>query len=132
MRKTIRKAFAIVGSVAVLVLLTGVVAAQEPLTFEKAVEIGLQQNYSIRIARNEARVTENNRGLGTAGFLPKVDLSGSTTKTDADESSTSPSSVGDSKTDNSTAQIALQWTLFDGFQMFADNRRYREIGRAHV
>ena len=49
--------------------------AQEYITLEKALKIGLENNYSIRIAENERRIVENNENLGEAGLLPVVDAS---------------------------------------------------------
>src|SRR5690625_2737010 len=56
-------------------------AAQENevihLTVEDAIRIGLQQNFGILIAENEAEIDRLNRTLGNAGFLPRLNLSGS-------------------------------------------------------
>ena len=49
--------------------------AQEYITLEKAIRIGLENNYSILIAENERRIVENNENLGEAGLLPVVDAS---------------------------------------------------------
>ncbi|MCP4716237.1 MAG: TolC family protein, partial [Deltaproteobacteria bacterium] len=49
--------------------------AQE-MTVEEAIQLGLENNYAIRIARNSAAVTANDKGKGIAGFLPVIDSNG--------------------------------------------------------
>ena len=46
--------------------------AQEVLTLRRAIEIGLQNNYSILIGENNAAIAENNNNIGNSGFLPFV------------------------------------------------------------
>ena len=53
-----------------------IVSAQDEMTVEDAIKIGLKNNYDIQIAKNTAEIAGNNRGKGTAGFLPKVDTLG--------------------------------------------------------
>lgn len=47
--------------------------AQDNLTLEEAISIGLERNYAIRIAENEKRVAQNTYHIGEAGLLPTVD-----------------------------------------------------------
>jgi len=46
-------------------------------TLKSCLEYGLQNNYSLRITRNEEQVSKNNATLGNAGYLPTLDLSAS-------------------------------------------------------
>lgn len=105
-------------------------AAENEMTVEDAIAIGLKNNYSIRIARTTAEIAANNRGKGTANFLPKLDA-GETFRYDAkNEDTGSPLSFGNADTRQWTSEVRLNWTLFDGFRMFADKRRYDELARA--
>ena len=52
------------------------VYAQDEMTVEDAIKIGLKNNYNIQIAKNTAEISDNNKGKGIAGFLPKVDTLG--------------------------------------------------------
>ena len=52
------------------------VSAQQSYTLKSCLEIGLEQNYSIRMIRNEEQVSKNNVTLGNAGYLPTLDLKG--------------------------------------------------------
>lgn len=101
----------------------------DTLTLEQAIEIGLRNNFDIRIARNEARIAQNNKGFGTAGFLPTLDLSGNVIRSESDQTTNSPFSFGDSETEQYGASISLNWTVFDGFRMFVEKKRYDALAR---
>ncbi|WP_162418278.1 TolC family protein [Cyclobacterium roseum] len=47
---------------------------KELLTFEKAVEIGLENNFDVKIATNQVLLTENDRRIGTSVLMPTLDL----------------------------------------------------------
>jgi outer membrane protein len=102
-------------------------SAAEVLSLEAAIDIGLRNNYDIQIARNSARVGQINRGRGTAGFLPTLDVNASYRLSNSDETSNSPFSFGSSDVLNYGATASLNWTLFDGFKMFVDKKRYDEL-----
>lgn len=121
------------GKVFLLILISVItvssVYADELLTLEDAIKIGLKNNYDIQIARNSARISLNNRGLGTAGFLPTLDLSGNYQLSQTDEESNSATSFGNTDTENWGGSISLNWTLFDGFKMFIEKKRYNALAR---
>ena len=98
------------------------------MTVEQAVGIGLKNNYNIQIARHGAQQAQNNRGKGLAGFLPIVDSEGNMRYDAANENQTgSPMSFGHSDSRTWSSRLILNWTLFDGFRMFADKKRYDEL-----
>ena len=49
--------------------------AQELLSLSKAIEIGLAQNYNIKLAENDIKTAENNSSRELLGYLPTLDLS---------------------------------------------------------
>lgn len=101
--------------------------AQEELTAEDAVRIGLANNYTIQIARNDQQIAENSTGYGRANFLPSLAITGAHRYTKSDIDSDLPALDDVSENLSTSGQIALNWTIFDGFRMFADYRRYREL-----
>lgn len=113
----------------ILLLFPITINAQDILTAEDAIKIGLKNNYSIQIARNNAEIAENNTGLGRAGFMPMVDVQGNFRNTSSEQETNSPTGFGNSTTQNLSSSIALNWTLFDGFQMFANKRRFNELAK---
>ena len=100
---------------------------QGVLTVEDAIKIGLKNNFDIRIARNSVEIAENNRGKGTAGFLPTLDATGSAGLSKTDEDTNSPFSFGSITTENYTGTLMMNWTLFDGFRMFVNKKKYDEM-----
>jgi len=96
---------------------------QEILTLSDAVRIGLENNYSIIIQKNDAQISSNNNTIGNAGFLPSLNLSATQNNTITNTvqetfvSGSKEISGANNRTFN--AGIQLTWTLFDGFSMFA-------------
>ncbi len=96
---------------------------QELLTLEKAIKIGLDNSYSIKIARNNAEIAKINNTIGNAGFLPKADLSANQSVISqnrhfemSDNTNLDEKNYG---TNALSAVLQLNWTVFDGFSMFA-------------
>lgn len=120
-----------------LLMIGSSVHGQNLLTLEDAIEQALQNNYSIQIVRNNQRIADNNNTLGNRGFLPRVDVGASKTENRyTQETIRSDDSIveGDGlKSDNLSANIRLNWTVFDGFQMFVNRDRLaQEEMAAHL
>ncbi|MBR7133975.1 MAG: TolC family protein, partial [Bacteroidaceae bacterium] len=101
-------------------------------TLKSCLERGLQNNYSLRIIRNEESIARNNSNIANAGMLPSIEATTGFSTT-LDNSDTTPRD-GSGKTsqrnitDNTLrAGIDLQWTIFDGFKMQADYKRLKEL-----
>jgi outer membrane protein len=95
---------------------------QEILTLPDAVRIGLENNYSIIIQKNDAQITSNNNTLGNAGFLPSVTLNATQnntiTNTHQETFSSGAKDITGATNRSLNAGVQLSWTLFDGFSMF--------------
>ncbi|CAN5375254.1 TolC family protein [soil metagenome] len=110
-----------------LILIQKPVSAQEVLTLEEAIEIGLEKNYGIQISQNIREQASNNHSLGNAGFLPSLDLNGFRVETIEDSDlefadGTTQENRGARNTVTGAA-IELDWTIFDGLTMFASYDR---------
>ncbi len=107
--------------------------AQEKLTLEEAITIGLENNLSIKIARNNQEILANDVTLGNAGFLPTLDLVG--TQNFGLENSEFVFQSGDQQVTrnadsrNLTIEPFLNWTVFDGLRMFVTKDKLEEIRR---
>lgn len=109
----------------------GSLSAQEAYSLKRCIEIGLEQNYSIRIIRNEQQISSNNAIPGNAGYLPTLDLSGGFSGS-MDNISKNLSDGTTDKTNGVSAETAnvglnLNWTVFDGFGIQADYAKLKEL-----
>jgi outer membrane protein len=116
------------------------VKGQELLTLDRAIEIGLENNYGIQISRNFAEIAANNRTLGNAGFLPTI--SANATRRESVENSRFETQATDgvnenrgARSTNTNAGISLNWTLFDGMNMFINHEKlgeFEQFGREEL
>jgi len=113
--------------VSLLLLLAASLGAEPLMTLEDAIALGLKNNYDIRIARNLTKISTNNKGMGLAGFLPTLNASGGYSLTDSDQEVDLPPSTAQTDIENLNAELTLNWTLFDGFRMFVDRKRFNEL-----
>lgn len=114
-----------------LVFSIGTNQAQEVLTLESAIRTSLENNYNIRITKNQTEIDRNNVSLANAGILPVVgaDLANnrSIQETRQTQSDGSVREVKDARNSNLNYGIGLDWTIFDGFAMFANYDRLKEL-----
>lgn len=107
------------------------ITAQELLTLEQAVTIALENNYAIKIAKNEAKVGQLNNAIGNAGMLPNVSATftknNSLLNTTQTQSGGTERTLDGAKNMNMTYGVGLDWTLFDGMRMFARKERFENL-----
>lgn len=107
--------------------------AQDTLSVEEAVAIGLENNYSIRIAGNEYDIARNNKSLGNAGFLPSLSANGSRAYSIQDsrqefaEGGIPDNTTENARSNNTNASATLNWTIFDGLGMFTTYEKLDEL-----
>lgn len=105
--------------------------AQEILRLEDAVRIALENNYDIKLSRNQSEISKNDVTYGNAGMLPVV--TGNLTDINRVESSQVDLASGDTReannarTSNLNYGASVNWRIFDGFQMFANYDRLKEL-----
>ncbi|AWX43960.1 hypothetical protein HME9304_00959 [Flagellimonas maritima] len=98
-------------------------AQEELLTKEEAIDLVLENNLEIRVARNTQKIDENNANILNSGYLPTVSANagGSIDKQDTEGQLAS----GDTRTADGAetrrynASVDVNYVLFDGL-----NRRY--------
>ena len=105
--------------------------AQEVLTIEEAMKIALENNFEIKIAKNNTKINETNVTIGNAGMLPVatatiVDNNSiqNTSQTRQDGTSTS---LDNAKNNSLNYGVTLGWTVFDGMKMFARLDQLKEL-----
>jgi outer membrane protein len=125
--------------IAALVLSALNVKAQEKLTLQNAISIALENNYDIKLVKNDIEIAKNNATLGNAGALPTLtgsfNTGGSVQNTVQTQSSGTQRKTDGARNSNLGYGIDLDWTVFDGFSMFANYDRLkvlREQGEANA
>ncbi len=105
--------------------------AQEVLTIEEAIKIALENNYEIKIVRNDLKIDETNVAIGNAGMLPKVTATvvdnnsiQNSTQTRQDGNVTA---LDNAKNNSLNYGVGLDWTIFDGMRMFAKLDQLKEL-----
>jgi outer membrane protein len=106
------------------------------LTLKDAVEIALKNNYNIKLSQNNSTIASNNVTLGNAGILPVVtgdfndNNSRQTTKQTRNDGTVN--NIRNAKNSNNNYGVNLNWTIFDGFAMFANYDQLKQVDRLGV
>jgi outer membrane protein TolC len=99
------------------------IQAQELLKLEDAVTMALENNYDIKLAKNELKIDELNNSVGNAGMLPTINAmvtdNNSITNTKQTQADGSERTLDGARNMNLTYGVGLDWTVFDGLRMFA-------------
>jgi adhesin transport system outer membrane protein len=116
----------------VLVFSLSRLATGQPVyNLNDCIATGLERNYSIRIARNNETISDNNFSLGNAGFLPSLDLSSrySGTVSNITQDLTTGERNVSNGVNNSTgsASVSLGWTIFNGFNVVTTYKKLNEL-----
>jgi len=104
--------------------------AQQSLTKAEAIRQLMENNFDIRLSRNDIEIAENNTGLLNSGYLPT--LSGTAGITYNSENINAVFRDGNitdtngAKSDSRTAGLNLNYVLFDGFNRKYNMERNRE------
>ncbi|HMK24416.1 MAG TPA: TolC family protein [Chitinophagaceae bacterium] len=103
------------------------------LTVEEAIATALQNNYDIMLSKNDSITAAIDYSYRNAAFLPRLNANAGavwnnidTKQILADGSKRQSEGL---KSNNISAQLALNWTLFDGFKMFATRDKAAEFVR---
>ncbi len=105
--------------------------AQKVLSVEEAIATALQHNYDIQLSRNDSMVAALDYSYRNAAFYPQVNANAgyvlnnvSQRQKLADGSVREKSGIN---SNNLTASVSLNWTLFDGLRMFATRDKVAEF-----
>lgn len=111
-------------------MLTSLVSAQELLTKQKAVEVALENNYTILVVENNVEVAKNNASKLNNGYLPTLGLNAGTNMSRATvdnglASGGSMTNVFDAIT-AANASLGVNYTLFNGFARKYNYKQFQE------
>lgn len=105
--------------------------AQEKLSLQQAITIALENNYNIKISKTQKEISTNNVSYGNAGILPAI--TADLIQNNNIQTSTVNLASGDTrkannaKSNNLSYGVGLNWRVFDGFTMFANYDRLKEL-----
>jgi outer membrane protein len=118
--------------------------SQEKLSLAQAIDLALEQNYTIRIVRNDQRLAENNLKLANAAFYPVVTAGGQYNRSynayfelQRNVNDSTGTRVQKQRFDgltNATGNLNLtvNWTIFNGLGMFSTYQRLEELQAASI
>ena len=117
---------------------TALSAQEKLLSKEDAVQMALENNFGIKVAKNQVAVAENNKGVLNTGFLPTLTGSvGSTYQRDdntlefpgrlnADGSAFGDVDIYKAEAQRYNSSLNANYTLFDGLGRFYNYKRLKE------
>lgn len=115
------------------VLLLGSVIsnAQEVYDLSRCIVTGLEQNYSVKVARNQETIAGNNYTKGNAGYLPTVTTTnrfgGTVTSTTQNMNDGSERTSKGVQNTTGSAALNMNMTLFDGFNVQTTYQKLNEL-----
>lgn len=92
--------------------------SQQPLSLSDAVDVAMNENHDIRIARNNIKIAANNASVLNSGYLPSLTANGGVSRknedTYTDMGGGNSRDVAGAVTDNYNYGLSINYRLFDG------------------
>ncbi|MCH2022116.1 MAG: TolC family protein [Saprospiraceae bacterium] len=97
------------------------ITGQEIVKLDEVVKIAIENNFNIKIAKNDLEISALNATIGNAGFLPTVDFSAGYNYSNTISKTTFHGGFPDQNnsaaaSQNYNANLNLNYTLFDGLK----------------
>jgi outer membrane protein len=110
-----------------LMLFSGVASSQEFLSLDDALKIGLEKNFDIQTEKNVKQIASYQNNAGNAGLSPTISLTGNLNFSNLNSHQEfATGTIQDrpgATANNNGLSINANWTVFDGFRMFAIKKR---------
>ena len=107
--------------------------SQQLLTVEQAVAAAIENNYDIQLLKNDSALAALNNSYAYAALLPRLNANTgiifNNNNTRQKLADGTERKLGGIKSNNINASVNLNWTIFDGFKMFATRDKLAEIVR---
>ena len=115
--------FKILNSFLLIIIFSKPLFAQNKLTVEQAITATIENNFDIQLLRNDSSSYALDKLYARAAFLPRVNATGGVVFNNnnqkqklADGTKRQSSGI---RSNNLSGSVQLNWTVFDGFKMFA-------------
>jgi outer membrane protein len=118
------------------IVVSATVFAQQPFTLQQAIGEALRNNYQIQIARNSAEIAARSNYAGAAGMLPNIgiNISDNQSLSNINQEYANGTTIKQNgvQSNNLNANLALNYTLFDGMKMFATRKKLDEFEKVGI
>ena len=103
----------------------------KPLSLSDAIQLGLADNFGIRIEQQNVEIAENNATWGAAGRWPTISLnvSQSNNLRDVQNAANPFQPTGPTISNGFGPGVSVNWVLFDGFRVLANYERLQTLQR---
>lgn len=96
--------------------------SQEILDLKRALQLLLENNFDIKMVQKDKEIALINNSYSNAGFLPKLILNGTETFNRNDTKQQffdgRVREADDAKSNALSSSLLMNWTIFDGFEMY--------------
>jgi outer membrane protein, adhesin transport system len=107
------------------------ISSQEVYDLSQCVITGLENNFSLKIAKTQEQISGNNYTLGNAGYLPTITTAnrfgGNLNNTNQNLSDGSKTSTNGVHNNSGTANVNLDLTIFRGYQVQTTYQKLNEL-----
>jgi len=116
-----------ISSILFFLFLVSGIYAQQPITLDEAILKGLENNFQIRIAKQQYNIAGLNNKWGTVGRFPSINLGVQSINrydnTPVFDTASFEYIRGDQYTNSLTPYANLQWLLFDGLSVSINKQK---------
>ena len=102
--------------------------AQDSLSLQQAIQIGLQKNFDIQLTQKNVAINQLMNNWGEAGRLPQVNLNIGQNNTISDQRN-NPIAFAPYlfQSNDISGNVALNWTIFNGFGIRANKTKLEQL-----
>ncbi|QWX83106.1 TolC family protein [Cellulophaga sp. HaHaR_3_176] len=116
----------------------GLFAQEKLLTKEEAIQSALENNFGIKIAKNDIKVAENNKSILNSGYLPTLTGNSGVNYNKLNSNTEYPGQfldsgearpdleINDAESNSFNASLNLNYTLFDGLGRYYSYKQLKE------
>lgn len=112
----------------ILIFFPFIFFSQDSLSLSKAIEIGLEKNYDIRLTLKNVEINKIFNNWGEAGRLPQVNINAGQNNSISDQRNNPISFAPYLFLSNDVSSgLAMNWTIFNGFAVRANKTKLEQL-----